>query len=356
MITSHTTRSIEDHLNSFAGRPEMEGYDETKQIKIAEENRDFVWPEFMWYSLIVSILTGFPIPAMITCNDELMDGGNRSTVLMKWRQNKFTVKIADWEGNYQAMCINPLLSARWNRCMIPMTSITNASKAEKSQIFENYNSGIRLTFGQLLKNRSYRPLVKCALSMIKGSAIQFPLRELISRVWRQKWKKTKTLSELAFAYQIIVASIFGPDYFHTKFTLHTDKLMTVEQDQIDLTNLQFICEVIGQADPENNINSKKKEAVFKKFIGAMIYDLRTIHRDEFSSKWKSFCIKAYTTMTPEETKAIVDVKTARATQSSRLRALSDNVSAYLKEPVQNELPNTDTDTDTQSDSDDDSDE
>ena len=352
MNTSHTTRSIEDHLNAFAGRPDMEGYDETRQIKIAEENRDFVWPEAMWYSLIISILSGFPIPAMITCNNELMDGGNRSTVLMKWRQNKFTVKIGEWEGNYQAMCVNPLLSGRWNRCMIPLTTITNATKAEKSQIFENYNSGIRLTFGQLLKNRNYRPLVKCALSMIKANATQFPLRELISRVWRQKWKKTKTLSELAFAYQIIVASIFGPDHFHTKFHLHTDKLMTVEQDQVDLTNLQFICEVIDRADPENNIGKKKKEAVFKKFIGAMIYDLRALDRDEFTSKWTSFCIKAYTTMTDDETKAIVDVKTARATQSSRLRALSANVSAYMNDSKQNDLPNTDTDTDTQSDSDD----
>jgi hypothetical protein len=356
MITSHTTRSIEDHLNGFAGRIGMEGYDDTKHIHIAEENRDFVWPDVMWWSLIISILTGFPLPLMVICNNQIMDGGNRSTVLMLWRQNKFTVKIGDWEGNYDAMCANQVLAARWNRCMIPLTIITGASKEEKSQIFENYNKGINLTTGQLLKNRDYRPLVQSALSLIKRNKVQFPLSDKIDKVWRCKWNKTKSLSEISFAYQIIVGSMFGPDHYHTKFHLHLEKLMTIEQESIDLSNLQFICEVIDIADRDNRIKPKKRAMVFKKFIGAMIYDIHNVDmsRADFQTKWTTFCVRAYTSMTDDQMKSIVDVKTARATNFSRVRELSKNVSAYNLGCIAKDTY--DSDSDNSSDSDNDSDE
>jgi hypothetical protein len=328
MITSHTTRSIEDYLDDFAGRIDMEGYDDSKRIHIAEENRDFVWPREMWEDLIKSIFAGYTIPLMVICDDQLMDGGNRSTVLMLWRNNKFTVKFNDWEGNYDAMIAKPTLAARWNRCVIPLTIITDATREERSQIYENYNKGIVLSTGQLLYNRKYRPLVKLASAMI-GREGTFPFTDLIHRVWKKSWKKTKTLSELAFAYQVIVGSVYGSNEFHLSFQRHLDKLMSVEDDDIDLSNLQFICETMRDSDPDNSVAPKKKELVFKKFIGPMIYDVHTLSRNMFVEKWRAFCTRAYTTLTPEEFKALADTGTSRATNQSRIQRLSTNVAKLL---------------------------
>jgi hypothetical protein len=345
MNTVHTTRAIEDYLNDFAGRPDMAGYDETKRIKIAEENRDFVWESEMWKKLIVSILTGFPIPMMVVCDDRLMDGGNRSTVLMKWMNNEFEVTIGNWTGNYAAM--TPSLIARWNRCSIPMTIITNATPEERSQIYENYNSGKIMTAGQLLWNRKYLPLVSAAVDMI-GRGNNFPLAGVMHQVWKRNWKKTKTLNELATAYSILVASMFGPDYFHTKFHVHIDRMLATREDEVDLTNLRFICEVLLGADPDSHVNPKKKEAVFKKFIGAMIYDVHNMPRDVFAEKWRAFCDIAYTTMTPEQEKVLVDVGVSRATNYSRIQCLSQNVTEFLngnlnENPTGNDGDSTDSD-------------
>ncbi len=328
MTTQHTVSSIEDYLNEFAGRIDMAGYDANKRIHVAEENRDFVWPKDMWEDLIKAIFAGFSIPLMVICNDQLMDGGNRSTVLMLWRQNKFTVKFNDWEGNYDAMISNPELAGRWHRCMIPLTITTNATREERSQIYENYNKGIVLTTGQSLHNRKYRPLVKVAYALI-GREGRFPFADTVHQVWKKQWKKTKSLNELAFAYQIISASIFGPHDFHTTFQRHLDRLMTTDESQIDLSNLQFICEVIQSSDPENAVDPKRKANVFKSFIGAMIYDVHTTTREKFTEKWREFCRRAYTTLTKEEFKALKDVGTSRATNQSRIQRLSLNVARLL---------------------------
>lgn len=326
MRTAHTTKSIEDYLNDFAGRtPDEDGYDAAKPVKIAEENRDFVWDEDRQIKFIVSILSGFPVPQMVICDNLVMDGGNRSTVLMKWRLNKYSVKVDDWEGNYSAM--TPLLAGRWNRCAIPMTIITGATKKERSQIYENYNSGVVMTTGSLLWNRKYLPLAEVAIAMI-GQGGQFPFADLIHQVWRRSWKKTKTRNEIAFAYSIVVASMLGPDFFHTKFHYHLDRLLNTQADKIDLSNLHFICGVVRSADPDDRVAPKKKEHVFKKFIGAMIYDVHILGKEQFEEKWRVFCIHAYTIINPQEMKEIIDVGTARATNQSRIQCLARKVDEF----------------------------
>lgn len=350
MITSHTTRSIEDYLDDFAGRFDMPGYDDTRRVHIAEENRDFVWPKDMWEDLIKSIFAGYTIPLMVICDDQLMDGGNRSTVLMKWRRNEFTVKFNDWEGNYDAMIAKPELTARWNRCVIPLTIITNATREERSQIYENYNKGIVLSTGQLLYNRKYRPLVKVASALI-GREGRFPFSDLVHRVWKKSWKKTKTLNELAFAYQVVVGSIYGPNEFHRTFQRHLDRLMSIEEAHIDLSNLRFICEVMCRSDPDNTVAPKRKAYVFKSFIGAMIYDIHTATRERFAEKWEEFCRRAYVTLTPEGFKALADVGTSRATNQSRIQRISINVAMLLDGTNSAVQPNVESDSDSDDDSD-----
>jgi hypothetical protein len=210
-----------------------------------------------------------------------------------------------------------------------MTLIHNATKEERSQIYENYNKGIVLSFGQRLLNRSRCRLVATALQILGRGDSEFELKELLSNVWQSKWRKTKTLTELGFAYQVLVSSMFGPEYFHTKFHLHLEKILKTED--INLTTLKFMCEVIQLADPENAIDKKKKASLFKKFIGAMIYDFHSgeISRENFAEKWTLFYRKAYVNLTSEQLKSIIDVKTDRGDNLSRVRRLSINVSTYL---------------------------
>lgn len=331
MTILHTTQSVESYLNDFAGRPEMPGWDEAKPIKIAEENRDFVWPPEKWVKLIQSIFSGFPIPLITICNDLIMDGGNRSVVLMKFRLNEFTVKFEGWEGTYSTM--PPELAARWNRGVLPMTIVRNATREERSQIYENLNSGVQLTTGQLLKNRKYRPLPRLA-DYLLGHRVTgavppryFALRNRVNAKWKAKFKTTKTLGELTTMYQVVVASQFGPDYFHTDFPRHFEKLMSVEEDGIDVSNLEFILRIISAVDTDG-VTAKKKADIFKRFIGAMIYDVHK-RRAGFEEKWTSFLAEAYTSITPEQLKALVDVGTARGTNLTRIERLSDNVESFV---------------------------
>lgn len=331
MRFTYTTRPVEDYLDDFAGREDMAGYDAEKPIKIAEENRDFVWKKFpeLWIGLIVSILTGFPIPQMVVCDNLIMDGGNRSTVLMKWRRNEFEVTVGDWTGKYESM--TPTLIAKWNRCVVPMTVITNATPQERSDIYEKYNQGVPMSFGCLLWNRSYQPLVQMARAMIGWGGGDFPFADLIHQVWRSTWRKNDSMNCLAFAYQILAASSFGKDYFHGRFSEHVRDTLQTPAEEIDLSNLHFICMTLQSVDPDRRVNPKIKEQFFKNFIGAMIFDIHSpdLTRVEFEEKWCAFGQRAYTVMTKDDMKRVVDVGTARATNDSRIQRLSKNVAEYL---------------------------
>lgn len=330
MTIEHKTKPIEDYLTDFAGRSDMEGYDDSKPIHLFEGQRDFVWPLDMWCAFIVSILTGYPIPLMVICNNELMDGGNRSTVLMKWKRNEFRVTIGDWTGNYDEMMMNPLLSARWNRCSIPMTVVMNATADEQSSMFEKYNTSINLTTGHLLFNRIHSPLVSMAAAMIgQTDRIEFPFPDLIRSVWKRSWRKTKNRNELTLAFQIIVASMAGPAHYHTKFQLHLRRIMNTGIGDIDLSNLRFICEVVQSADPENKIAAKVKEMRFKEYVGPMIHDIHSMTRDTFREKWQTFFEQAYNVLTKERLKKLLDVGVARANNQARIAQIATNVSDLL---------------------------
>jgi hypothetical protein len=137
------------------------------------------------------------------------------------------------------------------------------------------------------------------------------------------------MNSLAFAYQILAASTFGKDHFHGRFSDHVRDTLDTRAENIDLTNLLFICTTLQSVDPDQRVKPKIKEQFFKKFIGAMIYDIHTITRREFEEKWVAFCTKAYTVMTSADMKRVVDVGTARATNDSRIQRLSKNVAEYL---------------------------
>jgi hypothetical protein len=325
MTIQHTHSSIEDYLDQFAGREGMPGYDETKTIRIAEENRDYVWSPTDEKEYIVHVLLGYPISQMVICDNRVLDGGNRSTVFWLWRRNMFTVRIGDWEGTYSAM--TPDLVARWNRAQIPTTVITNATPEQRANIFEAHNKGKQLSFGEKVWNRKYCPLAHEACAMVYSR--DFPLRDLISAVWRKPNPKPgKRKSELGRAYQLIAGSMFGPQYCSSKFSgPAVPLLMNTTREQIDHSNLRTICEAFRTADPDGTIGAKQKAWVFKYFAPAAIHDFHT-SRDTFDATWARAIPRLYAA--PRDVlKQIRDVKTARANNLTRLAALSQNVYDYV---------------------------
>ncbi len=84
MNTTFQTTTISDFLDNFAGRRSMEHYDDTKPIKIAECNRDFVWSKTMQQDFISSILKGFPIPAMTIVNGQIVESKHNNVAFQEW--------------------------------------------------------------------------------------------------------------------------------------------------------------------------------------------------------------------------------------------------------------------------------
>lgn len=331
MNTTFHTTTIEDFLDNFAGRRGMQNYDESKNIKISECNRDFVWKSDMQQSFICSILHGFPIPAICITNGQIVDGGNRSTTLWLFRNGAFKVKLhpdAD-PINYSEMCLDRTLTRKWDSAIIPHQNITNASHEQFAQIYENLNKGIQLTFGQLLENRKYCPWVAMAESMIgRGNGVYLDI-DLLHRVWTNGFKKTKHRRELGLAFQVLVGAERGPTHFHLSFSEHLPLIMGDTPPTTQ--NLRNILMMLAGCNPDQTVSAKKKKEIFHKFIGAIIHDMHTMTRSDWKIKWSTFIPQAYTSLSESTIKRIINVGTLRASSSSRIEGVSANVARFMQE-------------------------
>jgi len=334
METIYITLPLLQFLTSFAGRKNTPGYDESRKYKIADCNRDFVWNSLFQEGLIKSVLTRAPIPTIAICNDEIVDGGNRSTTLHQFVNNQFKVTLGGVEYDYDGVRANTELNNKWLSCQVNLMVTTGADKNQFADLYENLNKGVKLTHGQMMMNRNQYPLVKLALGMINRPDYEFPLRDMVGRVWKTEFNSTKTKREVTFAFQICASALFGHKHFHTQFPLHTNLFVEVSDSEINtkIVNLQKILETIDSADPEENILRKTKSEVFQWFIGGMIYDYHVMIDDfaVFQTKWATFLTKAYTELTTKNLKQIVDVGRQRAKEAgNRIKGIADNVREFL---------------------------
>ena len=336
---THSNSSIGAFLNAFAGRQGSANYDNSKQMKISENNRDFVWPLEMQQSFIVSIVSGLPIPAFTLVNGEIVDGGNRTTTLFRFRHGEFKVPVparllrgANTDGardmNYDEVLKNEDLASKWHAAVISKQLITNADSDECSQIYENLNKGVQLTCGQLLKNRKHRPLVATAEQIIRGS---YPDSGLVSRVWAHSFKQTEKLTELAYAFQVFVSAELGPNHFHSNFHRHLPIIMSETLPTTD--HLRTILQMLDSCDRARAVPMKKKKKIFTKFIGAIICDLHSspvMPRATWSEKWSTFIDHIYNTH--DMKKIIMDTIDPimwGIDVRDRNREISQNVARYL---------------------------
>ena len=298
---SYTTMTVPDFLENFAGRQGIgcdDIYDETKKYKIAECNRDYVWPGTgLQEGFIRDILNKDAVPSIIICNGDLIDAGNRGTTLWLFGKNRLTVDEMTLDTLSRSQFGN------WSGCPMPVTIIENATEDEKASYYEKYNKGIVLTFGQKLENRKKRPLVAMAMSMIGRQGRDeppFPLRGIQDNIWTSRFGKTKGRGELGFAFRILVASMRGPNDFHADYGRHSKLIMSAEVP--DLTRLRLIYSLIQSADPANIISQKIKKNAFRLFIGAVILDTHRMDETALREKWVTFFQRVYNNLTPIEVK------------------------------------------------------
>lgn len=330
MEITYISQNLEPYISNFTGRRGHAGFDEAKRYKISDLNRDFVWPMFMQVALIVSILQGLPIPQIFICNNEILDGGQRSTTIHRYMNGEFAVTFNGVELYYADVCADRVLNRKWLTYNVSILNVSGATPEQRAQMYEDFNKGVRLTTGQKLFARTTFPLVAMAMALLnRADTAVFVLRALLSRVWKSSWNTTKTLTELTFSYQILAASLFGPEYFEVKFTTVVE-LVTSKSDA-DINNnmnkLANILEAFDRADPDNTVARRIKSDVFKKFIGAAIYDFHNTPAT-FAEKWTRFVREAYT-RDKQFFQRLLDVGAMRANAVSRICGVSRNVQNYI---------------------------
>jgi hypothetical protein len=331
METTYLTQNLEPYINNFTGRRGHAGFDDTKRYKISELNRDFVWPMFMQVALICSILQGLPIPQIFICDNEILDGGQRSTTIHRFVNGEFPITFNGREFYYPDMRADPVLNTRWLTYQISILKVTGATPEQRAQMYEDFNKGVPLTTGQKLFARTTFPLIAMSMALLnRTSTAVFLFRELLSRVWKSSWNTTKTLTELTFSYQILSASLFGPQYFDVKFTTVVELVNSKTMIDINLNThkLVSILQAFDNADPDNVVARRIKETIFRKFIGGAIYDFHNMPYLDFCGKWTRFIREAYT-FEKNIIQRLLDVGAMRAHAVSRICGVSRNVQNYL---------------------------
>lgn len=320
--------SVREFLENFAGRRGIPGtaevYDDRKRYKIAECNRDYVWNQTLKQGFIRDVLLNRPLPSFIFCNDELIDGGNRATTLWLFQNNRLIV-----DGRKFDDLTYDEAYGQWNVCKIPVTFIDNASDEDRCELYEKYNQGITLTFGQKLDNRRNMPLVRAVLSVLMQPGYpESPVRQLIQRVWTPTFKLNPSRSEMTKVYKLLITSMIGMAHCHSKWGLATRDLERF--DQVDFSNLHHILSILKEADPNGAIDPKRKKECFELFMVGILHDWWILqNRDAFAQKWVRFFQMAYDQPTIRVLRKIRKHRPIGLNQNNSAEAVSININDYL---------------------------
>jgi hypothetical protein len=243
------------------------------------------------------------------------------------------VKLNGVDQKYETISNNRDLSKLWDKCQVPVVEITEATSDNISDIYQNLNNGVKLTIGQLLENRKHIPIVDAALSILGRSQnnAQYPHRELTNRVWNKTFYKSKTRTEVAFAFQLLVGTMYGPHYFHTSFSRHVEDILTKRATVVDFTRLGTLLAILDEVDPENVVPRNKKSICFRKFAGAMIHDMwdTSMSVADMKNKWQAMFHQAYNVLETKNLKVFYQVGNDRANNFSRIKTVSKNVEKFL---------------------------
>ena len=320
--------TVRDFLENFAGRRGLTGtadfYDDRKRYKSADCNRDYVWGQSLKEGFLRDVLKNRPLPSLIFCNNDLIDGGNRATTLWLFQNDRLSV-----DGRKHSQLTYEEVYGQFNTCKLPVTFIENATEDDRAELYEKYNQGIVLTFGQKLDNRRNTPMVRAVLSVLMQHGYpESPVRQLIQRVWTQSFKLTASRSEMTRVYKLLITSILGMAHCHAIWGITSVRLDRIQN--VDYSNLRDILTILQTADPHGAVDPKRKKQCFEMFMVAFLHDWWTLRNPEaFAHKWVRFLRMAYDQPTLRQLQRIRKHRPTGLNQNSAPEAISTNISDYL---------------------------
>lgn len=320
-------------LNSdFAGRRNVDGYDETKPIHIHRRNRAFVWNKEMQLSCLDSMLKGYYIPPIICCSRvvngierrEVMEGGNRITTFRRI-MNKEIGSLTNDE--YNKVCAHPIT-------LVVMRNLTNTQQRE---MFRRLNKNVKVSDGQLYSmSEEDSPLVREALALLND--INHPLRALITEVFFDTVNKDNDgQKNLENAIAIVSGALNGVKYITKRFSRQEIKVENQEPiNRAKIVNILGgvfnIFKLANKEEPLHNKTTQKAQFTIGTYIGPILYDIHTTDADDsedITRKWVKYIVSVRRGVL--NAKEAIDVKGAQNINADKLKQKSYKVGIFVKE-------------------------
>lgn len=350
MKTYRQIITVLDFIDDFCGRKGYDLYNPEKTYSISELNRDNVWSEKMQKQLIKSMLMGYPVPEFNLADNELLDGGNRSTAIWKFYNNYFSVKLddietplyySDLDKDYRVLC-KKLDGTGLSFCIT-----VGATQQQKITIFENLNKGKPLAYGNKLINRRMYPTVAIAARLIRWeSEYEFTpelnetldnLAVITKKIWCDKFKSGPTKKPIGDMFNIVSGILFGSRYNVSSFEKNYVNIIFTNMSYITdkINDIQYIFGfILNCIERNDSIDRKRIKDVFTKFSSTIIYDFHEYTTDMFELKWKRFLASVYDpTVEDSIINTLVDIGKKRGTHEMKNKEISGRIVRYLKDPV-----------------------
>ena len=334
MAVSLRTESLQTTIHAlnmdFAGRRDMDGYDESKIIHIHRRNRAYVWNQDMQKSCLDSILKGYYIPPIICCSRivngvehrEVMEGGNRITTFRRIL-NDLVQTLSEPEKD--KIRSHPIT-------LVVMRGLTNNQQRE---MFRRLNKNVKVSDGQLYAmSEEDSPLVREALSFLNDD--DYPLRARItSTFFDTKDKDNDGKKDLENAVALISGALNGVNYITKSFS--RQELKIEMQDPVDrtsiVTTLNLILDIFLMADQVLPLTDKRKlkaQWSVGKYLGAMLYDILTNRNNIhiIQQKWAAYLVSVRRSSPLAE--EAIEIAGAQNLNPDKLKRKCYKVDVYLR--------------------------
>lgn len=187
------------------------------RLVIPDHQRDFVWTLRQQRKLVRAIRYGKPIPSILLRELEddhlsLEDGQQRLRTLLRYIDNEF----ADDDGVF-FRDLTAEQKRQFEAYDLSITSYSGATDEEAREIFNDFQNGKPLTFGERLYSmRITSPVVAYALERLLTPGVGFHDR-LAPILGGGRTPKGRRGADMATAYALCAGLAFGIDYLSRKW-------------------------------------------------------------------------------------------------------------------------------------------
>ena len=196
------------------------------RMSIPDHQRDFVWSISQQRKLVVAIQRHKPVPSVLLRELDdgslsLEDGHQRFKTALRYIDNEFDVDGVYFRDMLQEQ------QRMFERYAVIVVTYSGATDEEAREIFNDYQNGKPLTFGERLYSMIHTsPIVRYAVTNIMTPGAHFHGR-LASALGGERTPKGRRGSDMATAYALCAGMAFGVDHLSRKWedasaVLHRD--------------------------------------------------------------------------------------------------------------------------------------